>query len=83
MTVKVPTRLEPKLWIGTGILPNEVKVYFIKPVRFVLDSHGVGAWGPGGVTFNRETVKAESPILPRHGSDELLEIKLPGNGRLP
>jgi hypothetical protein len=77
-----------KLWVGTGAVRNEVDVFMFKGPPWVdwMPGHGDGGegyWGVADYGFVMERDKAvrEFAVLPQHGTKELIEYEIIGNGR--
>jgi hypothetical protein len=77
-----------ELYVGTAINPLEVVVFFAD--RPSLDAWRQGSaggyWSMSELDYAmymlREDVVGECPFLPTHGTKELLEYEIGGNGRL-
>jgi hypothetical protein len=84
-----------KLWIGTGAIEEWVNIFFInKPgpdkwCNFLAGRRpGEGYWGVLGYGFkvdwfrmDRAEAEQEFVTLPKHGTRELIEYEIKGNGR--
>jgi hypothetical protein len=80
-----------KLWVATGAREEWVDIIFFDkpgPEKWVdwLPGHGDGGegyWGvpENGITMERSKAAREFAILPRHGTKELIEYEITGNGR--
>ena len=74
-----------KVWVGTGVVADEVEIFFLdKPEQWAgYGDLGHGWWrGHGNVmAVGREEASKEFMTLPTHGTRELIEFEISGNGR--
>jgi len=63
-----------KVWVGSASIPSAVIVYF--------EAGAFGRRSGDGMEVSRERAMEEFPVLPEHGSIELVQFNLAGNGRV-
>lgn len=80
-----------KLWVGTGIIEEQVDVFLFDrpgPDKWFhfLESRrpGEGYWGvmEYNMVMDRADAEREFVTMPTHGTNELIEYEISGNGTL-